>query len=376
MSLPAAARKEEFIIALVTLRELNRATLARQMLLERHAMKVPKAVAHLLGLQAQLPRPPFIGLWTRLEGLARADVARAIESKAVVRATAMRGTIHLMAAADFLAFRSCLQDGLDAGLHAILRERAGTIDFPRLRAAALAYFRSPHNFEDARAHLARAFPGGDVRALGYAARLGVPLVQVPGGDAWSFPARAGFVSAETWLGKPVTPAAPLDRLVLRYLAAYGPATAKDAQAWLGVAGLDAVFEALSSKLARIDAGKGKPLYDLPDAPRPDADTPAPVRFLPEWDSAIVTRADERFVARAHRPRVFLPGLRVAALVLVDGVAAATWKIAATSRKATLQVEAFGKWTAAIRREVESEGQALLRFVEPDVTSYDFSIELP
>ena len=129
MSLPEAARKEEFIIARVTLRELNRATLARQMLLERQAMKVPKAVAHLLGLQAQLPRPPFIGLWTRLEGLTRADVGRAIGSRAVVRATAMRGTIHLMAAPDFLAFRASLQEGLDAGLHAILRERARTIDF-------------------------------------------------------------------------------------------------------------------------------------------------------------------------------------------------------------------------------------------------------
>lgn len=376
MSLPEAARREEFIIARVTLRELNRATLARQMLLERQAMKVPRAVAHLLGLQAQLPRPPFIGLWTRLEGLTRADVGRAIDSRAVVRATAMRGTIHLMAAPDFLAFRASLQEGLDAGLHAILRERARTIDFRALNRAALAYFRSPHTFEDARTHLVKTFTGGDERALGYAARLSVPLVQVPGKDAWSFPAQADFVSAETWLGKPPAASSSLDALVLRYLAAYGPATARDAQAWLGVGGLDAVIEKLSPKLTRIDAGKGKPLYDLPDAPRPDADTPAPVRFLPEWDSMIVTRADERFVAKAHRPRVFLPGLRVAALVLVDGVAAGTWKIAATARKAALQIEAFGKWPAASRREVEMEGQALLRFVEPDAKTYDLVIELP
>ena len=184
------------------------------------------------------------------------------------------------------------------------------------------------------------------------------------------------VSAETWLGKPLAATPSLDALVLRYLAAYGPATARDAQAWLGVGGLDAVIEKLSPKLTRIDMGKGKPLYDLPDAPRPDADTPAPVRFLPEWDSTIVTRADERFVAKAQRPRVFLPGLRVAALVLVDGVAAGTWKIAATARKAPLQIEAFGKWPAATRREVEMEGQALLRFVEPEARAYDLSIELP
>jgi hypothetical protein len=133
---------------------------------------------------------------------------------------------------------------------------------------------------------------------------------------------------------------------------------------------------LSPRLTRIDGGKGKPLYDLPDAPRPEGETPAPVRFLPEWDSMIVTRADERFVSKALRPRVFLPGLRVAAIVLVDGVAAGAWKIDATSRKAVLRVEAFGKWTAASRREVEAEGEALLRFVEPEVSTYETSVELP
>ena len=241
-------------LPVLTQRRLNRALLARQLLLEPSSLPIPDALTQVGGLQTQYAPSGYVGLWTRLEGLTRADVGRAIGSRAVVRATAMRGTIHLMAAPDFLAFRASLQEGLDAGLHAILRDRARTIDFRALNKAALAYFRSPHTFEDARTHLVKTFPGGDERALGYAARLSVPLVQVPGKDAWSFPAQADFVSAETWLGKAPAPSRSLDALFLRYLAAYGPATTRDAQAWLGVSGLDAVVEKAVHQVRADEAG--------------------------------------------------------------------------------------------------------------------------
>jgi len=357
----------------MTIRELNRATLARQMLLAREKRPLVKAIERLFGLQAQLARPPFTGLWSRVENFARADLANAVNARTVVRGTAMRGTIHLMSAADFLKYRGCLQPSLDAGMRAILKERAETLDTPRLLAVAGAYFRQPHNFEEVRDHLVAKFPDGDERAMGYAARMGVPLVQVPSGDEWAYPAQADFVSAERWLSKPVAACGALGPLVLRYLAAYGPATVKDAQAWTGVPNLEATFASLGSKLVTVPGPSGKPLFDLPDAPRPDGDTPSPVRFLPEWDGAIVTRADERVVAKADRPRVFLPGLRVAALVLVDGLAAATWKVSATARKATLQVESFKTWPAAIRREVATEGEALLRFVEPQAKAFDLKV---
>lgn len=357
----------------MTLRELNRATLARQMLLAREKRPLVKAIEGLFGLQAQLARPPFTGLWSRLENFARADLANAVNARTVVRGTSMRGTIHLMTAVDFLKYRGCLQPSLDAGMRAILKERAGALDTPRLLAVAGAYLQQPHNFEEVRDHLVATFPGGDDRAMGYAARMGVPLVQVPSGDVWAYPSQADFVSAETWLGKPVAACGALGPLVLRYLAAYGPATVKDAQAWTGLPNLEATFASLGSKLITVPGPKSKPLYDLPDAPRPDGDTPAPVRFLPEWDSAIVTRADERVVAKADRPRVFLPGLRVAALVLVDGLAAATWKVSATASKATLQIESFKTWPTAIRREVSSEGEALLRFVEPQAKAFDLKV---
>ena len=357
----------------MTIREVNRATLARQMLLGREKSSLTRAVSRLLGLQAQLPRPPVIGLWSRLEGVSRADVLGALSGRSLVRATAMRGTIHLMTAADFVKFRACLQASLDAGMHAILRDGARKLDLPALGASAAAFFRKPHTFEEARAHLASVFPGGDQRAMGYAARMSVPLVQVPGDDRWGFPPQACFVSAEAWLGKPVAPCASPDGLLLRYLEAYGPATLRDAQAWLGLGGLEPALARLGRKVVTLPGPDGKPLYDVPGAPRPDGDTPAPVRFLPEWDSVVVTRADARVVARAHRPRVFLPGLRVAATVLVDGVAGATWKVAATARKATLQVDSFTRWPASVRREVEEEGSALLRFVEPGAKAYDVQV---
>ena len=357
----------------MTLRELNRATLARQMLLAREKRPLVKAIEHLLGMQAQLARPPFTGLWSRLANFTRADLASAVNARTVVRGTSMRGTIHLMTAADFLKYRGCLQPSLDAGMLAILKERAQALDAPRLLALAGAYLQQPHNFEEVRDHLMSKFPGGDERAMGYAVRMGMPLVQVPSQDAWAYPAQADFVSAETWLGTPVAACGKLGPLVLRYLAAYGPATIKDAQAWTGLPNLEATFANLGSKVITVPGPNRKPLFDLPDAPRPDGDTPAPVRFLPEWDGAVVTRADERVVAGADRPRVFLPGLRVAALVLVDGLAAATWKVSATASKATLHVESFKSWPAAIRREVSTEGETLLRFVEPQVKTFDLKV---
>jgi hypothetical protein len=356
----------------MTLRELNRATLARQMLLARDKRPLVKAIEHVLGVQAQLARPPFTGLWSRLVNFTRADLSSAVHARTVVRATSMRGTIHLMTAADFLRFRGCLQPSLDAGMRAILKERAEKLDTPKLLSLAAAYFKQPHNFQEVRDHLMSKFPGGDERAMGYAVRMGLPLVQVPSNDGWAYPAQADFVSAETWL-RAVASCRGLGPLVLRYLAAYGPSTVKDAQAWTGLPNLEATFASLGSKLITVPGPTGKPLFDLPDAPRPDGDTVAPVRFLPEWDGAIVTRADERIVAKADRPRVFLPGLRVAALVLVDGLAAATWNVSATASKATLQVESFRTWPAAIRRQVTAEGEALLRFVEPQAKAFDLKV---
>ena len=185
----------------LSLRALNRATLARQMLLERAAVPVEEAVARLAGMQAQIPRPPYLGLWTRLAGFEREALSAALRARRVVRATAWRGTLHLLTADDLLAFRGALQPMLSRGMQSILRNRTESFDMESLLAEARAFFaRQPATFDAARAHLAARFPVADERAMGYAVRTHLPLVQVPDGSAWGFPAAADFALAEDWLG--------------------------------------------------------------------------------------------------------------------------------------------------------------------------------
>jgi hypothetical protein len=205
-------------------------------------------------------------------------------------------------------------------------------------------------------------------------------VQVPeAGAPWSFPAHARFAQADRWLGRkvPVTPSPPYD-LIRRYLAGYGPASAADAQAWSGLAGpavRDAI-ERLRPELRSFRDEHKREIVDLADAPRPDADVPAPVRLVPEYDNLITARADERFVARGHRPHVFLSALRIAATVLVDGFVAATWKLSATRKAATVTVEPFATLAARVRKEVSAEAEALARFAEPEARAVDVRFTTP
>ena len=352
----------------LTLRQLNRATLARQHLLARSRLSVVDAIEHLVGLQAQLARPPFVGLWSRLEDLPRERVITELLEKRVVRATAFRATLHLMSATDFVRLRETLQPGLDRALK-VLRGRAADLDAAALDVQGRAFFKEPATFDQLRVHLASRISGADVRAMAYAIRLRTPLVQVPVRDSvWGFPGQASFVSAERWLPKLPRQKLSAGELVLRYLAAYGPATIADMQAWSGLPNLKAAFDAVRPRLVAFGADKRAELFDLPDAPRPDEDTPAPVRFLPEYDNLIIGRADARVLAARHRPAVFLPGLRVLPTVLVDGFAAGTWKVDRKKASATLTVDAFARPAARVREEIEAEGERLLHFVEPDAAT--------
>ena len=358
---------------ILTLRALNRATLARQHLLDRAASFL-EVTERLVGLQAQMPRPPVLGLWTRVRDLRREDVVAALLDKRLVRGTAMRGTLHMMSARDYRQCRGVLQTALDRGL-TVLGDRTRDLDMAALVAGATTFFAAPHTFDAFRDQLAAATPGGDIRAMAYAVRLQLPLLQVPTDSPWGFPAQADFVTADAWLGKPKgrTAMVSAEGLILRYLAAYGPATAADAQAWSGIPSLKPVFEALRPQLVTFRGERGGEMFDVPDAPRPDPDSPAPVRFLPEWDNAIVGRADTRLLPREHRSKVFQPGLRVLATVLIDGEVAATWKIERRRNAATLTVSPFGRLAPAARRAVESEADALLRFAEPDAATRDISL---
>jgi hypothetical protein len=356
----------------LVLRDLNRATLARQMLLGRESIKPLRALERLGGLQAQWPKPPHIGLWSRIEGFEREHLLTLVRSHQAVRASMMRGTLHVVSAKDYVALRAALQPMLTRGVVSVLRDRLKGIVIDEVAAEARGLLESgPATFEDLRDALVKLHPEADARAMGFVARLSLPLVQVPtDDDAWGYPASSAFALAETWIGEPMARSETLEALVLRYLAAFGPGTASDVQTWSGVRGMKEVLETLRSKLVVLRDERKRELFDLPKAPRPGADVSAPVRFLPEFDNLVLAHADRsRFVPEAYKRRVFLPGLRVAPTFLVDGFVAGTWAAARKKKDATLTVEPFEPLSKKTKIDLEAEAVRLVRFVEPDASTF-------
>jgi hypothetical protein len=362
----------------LTTRQLGRATLARQLLLERAEVPVLEAVERLGALQAQEPKPPFIGLWSRLAGFRASDLVQALEDRAVVRATMMRGTLHLASADDYAAFRAPLQPVLRRGMTSALRERAAGLDPDAVLPVAreLLAERS-RTFDELRTLLQEAFPGVNHRALGFAVRMLLPLVMVPTADRWGFPRVADFTLAETWLGRPLDTGEGTDALVLRYLGAFGPASAADMQTWSGLQGIKAVLEGLRPRLASFRDESGRELFDLPDAPRPDEASPAPPRFLPEFDSLLLAHADRsRVISVEHRPAVITKNLRIRATFLLDGLAAGTWESKRSRREATLTLTPFRSLSTRDAAALRREGESLLRFAEEDASAVAVRVSEP
>lgn len=355
----------------LTLRELNRATLARQMLLERDRIPVSDAIQRLVGLQAQVPNPPYIGLWARLWNFHREDLTRLIEDRRVVRATLMRSTLHLTTMEDYLLLRPALQPVLARALRATFGKRTRDLDVDRLVAAARTYLEGqPRTLAELRAFLSGLEPGEDPEAMvSTVARAHLPLVQVPPGGSWGRATRA-YALAESWLGRPLAaPEESLRHLVLRYLAAFGPATVEDVQKWSGLLRLRDATEELKPELHAFRDEHGRELLDLPDAPRPDPDTPVPHRFLPEYDNLLLSHADRtRVLVDEYRTGVSRPLAVIRATFLVDGFVAGAWEIeqAGDGSSATLVIEPFGPLPMEEREALLDEGERLVRFVaEPD-----------
>jgi hypothetical protein len=342
------------------------------MLLAREAVSVPAAVERLAGMQAQEPKHPFIGLWTRVDGFGAATLRDAISSRDVVRATLMRSTLHLVSAADYVALRVSLQPPMSVALR-VLGARAEGLDPERVLPAARELLAGrPRTFDAIRAGLQERFPEVNDRALGYATRTLLPLVMMPGRDdeRWGFPRVGEFALAEELLGRELGPSAP-EALVRRYLAAFGPASAADVQTWSGVSGLKKVVDGMRGELELFADERGRELFDLPGSPRPGAEVPVPARFLPEFDNLVLAHDDRsRLIADAHRPRVTTKNLRVRATFLVDGVVAGTWTIAVKRGLATLTLEPFAKLAARAAKELRAEGEALLGFAEPDARGHE------
>jgi hypothetical protein len=358
---------------MLTLRELNRATLARQMLPGRASFPAFDAVEHLVGLQSQLPDPPYVGLWTRLQAFQRDDLTRLIEQRQVVRATMMRSTLHLMTAQDYALLRPVLQPALTRAMHAFFGASAKSIDVERIVAAARAYIQEePRTFVQIRARLSELFPDIDPALLAYAVRTHLPLVQVPPGGVWGFTGSPAYAEASTWLERPLEASTQnLHLLIRRYLAAFGPASVKDVQTWSGLIRLQDVLKALKPELRMFRDEQGNELFDLPDGPLPPADIPAPVRFLPEFDNLILSHADRsRFVPAEYRKAVFLTVGRVRATFLVDGFVRGAWKIERAGNVARLVIEPFEPLSPETRSALVEEGEQLVRFVEDSAETFE------
>ncbi|WP_213455761.1 winged helix DNA-binding domain-containing protein [Rhizomonospora bruguierae] len=359
----------------LSLRRLNRATLARQSLLERSPAGIVLAVDALGGLQAQEARPPFLGLWTRSARFAEADLHRALHERALVRVTYLRGTLHITTAEQYLALRSTLRPVLESAVR-VLGSRAATLEMDRVLPVARDLLAGqPRTFNELRPLLVAAFPEVDERALGYAVRTHLPLVMVPTQDRWAFPSVARFALADEWLGAEPAPDPEPAALVRRYLAAFGPATAADAQEWSGLRGLRQVLASMRDDLRVLRDDRGRELFDLPDAPLPDEDTPAPPRFLPEFDNLVLAHADRaRVVPDAHRPLVVTKNLRVRATYLWDGFVHGTWRVDRKRGIATLRLSPYEPLPPGAADALAEEADALLRFSEPDATAYSFAVD--
>jgi Winged helix DNA-binding domain len=357
-------------------RALNRALLARQMLLGRAERPVEKAIEHLVGMQAQAPNAPYVALWSRLEGFRPDELAQLITERRAVRTSLMRTTLHLVTARDALALRPLMRPMITSRFSSspFARNLVG-MDMEMLLAAGRAMLEErPYTTAALGKLLQERWPDRDATSLVHGVRYLVPLVQLPPRGIWGAGGQPTWTTVEAWLGQPVpsvSTEAGLEEMVLRYIAAFGPATVKDVQAWCWLTRLDTVVERLRPRLLTFRDEQGRELFDLPDAPRPDPNTPAPPRFLPEYDNLLLSHADRTRVMSADRKIPLLPGNGgVSGTLLVDGFFAGIWKITRQRDAATLRLELYEPIAQHERMELADEGARLLAFAAADAQAHD------
>jgi hypothetical protein len=312
----------------VSLRALGRTLLARQHLLARTDAPVLEVVSHLVGLQAQVPRDPYLALWSRIDGFEPTQLEALYESRSVARIVSLRGTIHLLTADDVVALRGLFQPVLDQEMarHSDHEHALAGLDLAPISAFARDLLVVPHSVPQLKAALAERFPEHDPAALALACRNTVPLVQVPPRGLWARSGQVTYVTAEAWLGRPVDPRPSVETALRRYLAAFGPATVADMATWSRLTGLREVVEGMRSRLRTWTDEDGRELFDVPDGVLADADLPAPVRFLPEYDNVLLSHADRRRVAPDVHPGLYGADQLGVGTVLVDGRVQATWRL--------------------------------------------------
>lgn len=350
------------VVPVLSDRALNRALLARQSLLERSDTPVVDLIDRLVGMQGQAPLAPYVGLWSRLTGFAPADLAAPLEGRELVRATLMRGTVHLVTAEDALRLRPLTEPAIARGFRGGFSGRLTAeqeAEVVGLGEELLA--EAPHTRSELRARFGERWPDRDADAMAYAVSYLLPTVQPTPRGVWGQKGRAELTLLTTWLGRSLEEHPSIDDIVMRYLGAFGPASVADAQTWSGLTGMREVFDRLEPRLRRFESEHGQPLYDLPDAPRPDPDTPAPARFLPEYDNALFSHYDRRRIVDPGRRIPLPPGIGAQmGTFLVDGRFAGTWRL----ERDVLRATPLAALTSSAATELTREGQSLLALVGP------------
>ncbi|WP_439664212.1 winged helix DNA-binding domain-containing protein [Lentzea sp. HUAS TT2] len=337
--------------------QLNRALIERQMLRERASKSALATIEHLFGIQAQEPKSPYVGLWTRLHDFQPKELEDLLTNREAVRMLLMRGTIHLVSARDALGLRPHTQLKLDRELQSgPFAGRLQGLDFDEVAEAGRAILdETPQGTADAGKQLKQRWPDREHTVLGNALRNKLALVQLPPRGFWHTSGRAVCTTVENWLGRPQS-AMDKEELVLRYLGAFGPASVMDAQQWSGLTRLAETFAALRPRLVTFRSESGKELFDLPHAPRPDPETPVPVRLLPEFDNILLAHADRRRVIADDRLGVVIGGKPT---VLVDGYVVATWAI---TKERTITVDYIDKLDKSRQKAVAEECDRLQDWV--------------
>jgi hypothetical protein len=348
-------------------RALNRATLARQMLLERERMTPYDAVHRLVGLQAQTPQSWYLSLWSRLADFDPVATGRLLETRHLVRVPVMRSTIHLLTDDDALVLRAFTQPTIDRSLHGIWAKRLEGIDRAKLTTGVRRFVgEAPRTPAELIGHVEARWPGRDRQTVSNGMRALVPMVQVPPRGVWRKSGAVTFAALDAWVGRPVPTTVDREAIVLRYLRAFGPASVKDAQAWSGITRLREVFEGLRPGLRSFRDEAGRELYDLPDAPRPDPETPAPVRFLPDFDNLLLSHADRsRFVSDEDRVTMTYAQGPFPGMLMVDGSAFGQWHLVRDSGSVTMVLRIARQLDAQDEAAVRTEADAMLRFYVPN-----------
>jgi 8-oxo-dGTP pyrophosphatase MutT (NUDIX family) len=341
----------------LTQRELNRALLARQLLLARARLPVPRAIERVGGLQTQDSRSGYIGLWSRLEGFERDDLTRALERRTVVQGTVMRTTIHTVSASDYWLFTE--------GIRRLRREswtkshakRADMTKMPSVsRRAESLLADGPRWRRELMEEL--GIDASTFNGIG----MWVDLLRAPPSGTWERPRGDLYVTADEWLTrKPATEGEGREHLLRSYLGAFGPATISEAANWAGLPAKALAPAAEKLRLRRFRAEDGAELLDLPSAPLPGPETPAPPRFLPPWDAMLLAHARRAgILAEEHRAKVFNPKTpHTLTAFLIDGSAAGTWKF----EHGRVKLDPFGRIPQAARKELDEEAERLTAFAE-------------